>query len=161
MKLNTETKKKMLALKNLGLTDEEIIKVIEDDEKIDKGEKLFELPEELEKGAKKARMSGNTKGYTKANREKKVDNDKRFLIETLELALSPFAENVEIANPEREMTFTHNGKKYKIVLSCPRSQRGQFSFRFSTSRAGAAREEFRYLCTPTKNQNENLCKITY
>lgn len=121
MKLNTETKKKILALKNLGLTDEEIIKVIEDDEKIDKGEKLFELPEELEKGAKKARNAGNCKGYTKANREKKVDTDKRFLIETLELALSPFAENVEIANPEREMTFTHNGKKYKIVLSCPRS----------------------------------------
>ena len=112
------------ALKNLGLTDEEIADVLETDKRIDKGEKLFDLPEELEKGAKKARMSGNCNGYTKANREKKVDDDKRFLIETLELALSPFAENVEIANPEREMTFTHNGKKYKIVLSCPRSQRG-------------------------------------
>lgn len=122
MKLNAETKKKMLALKNLGLTDEEIIKVIEDDEKIDKGEKLFELPKELEKGAKKARNVGNCKGYTKpTNKEKKVDEDKKFLIETLELALSPFAENVEIANPEREMTFTYNGKKYKIVLSCPRT----------------------------------------
>ena len=53
MKLNTETKKKILALKNLDLTDEEIIKVIEDDEKIDKGEKLFDLPKELEKGAKR------------------------------------------------------------------------------------------------------------
>ena len=52
--------------------------------------------------------------------EKKVDNDKRFLIETLKLALLPFAENVEIANPAREMTFTYNDKKYKIVLSCPR-----------------------------------------
>ena len=109
------------ALKNLGLTDEEIADVVENDKRIDKREKLFELPEELKKGAKKARNAGNCNGYTKANREKKVDNDKRFLIETLELALSPFAENVEIANPEREMTFTHNGKKYKIVLSCPRS----------------------------------------
>ena len=109
------------ALKNLGLTDEEIADVIETDKRIDKGEKLFELDNELERGAKKARSAGNCNGYTKANREKKVDNEKRFLIETLELALSPFAENVEIANPEREMTFTHNGKKYKIVLSCPRS----------------------------------------
>lgn len=110
------------ALKNLGLTDEEIADVLETDKRIDKGEKLFELDKELEKGAKKARNTGNCKGYTKpTNREKKVDNEKRFLIETLELALSPFAENVEIANPEREMTFTHNGKKYKIVLSCPRS----------------------------------------
>lgn len=109
------------ALKKLGLTDEEIAEVIETDKRIDKGEKLFELPKELEQGARKARMSGNCNGYTKTAREKKVDTEKRFLIETLELALSPFAENVEIANPEREMTFTHNEKKYKIVLSCPRT----------------------------------------
>ena len=108
-------------MENLECNEETAKEIMETDKRIDKGEKLFELPPELEKGAKKARMSGNTKGYTKANREKKVDTDKRFLIETLELALSPFAENVEIANPEREMTFTHNDKKYKIVLSCPRS----------------------------------------
>ena len=115
-----EKENQVKALENLGLTAEEIAEVLADDEKIEKGAKLFELPEELEKGAKKARNAGNCNGYTKANREKKVDNEKRFLIETLELALSPFAEDVEIANPEREMTFTHNGKKYKIVLSCPR-----------------------------------------
>ena len=105
-------------MENLDCDEETAKEIMETDKKIDKGEKLFNLPEELEKGAKKARMSGNTKGYT---REKKVDEDKRFLIETLELALSPFAEDVEIANPEREMTFTHKGRKYKIVLSCPRS----------------------------------------
>ena len=105
-------------IEKLGCDEETAKDVIECDKRIDKGEKLFDLPEELEKGAKKARMSGNTKGYT---REKKVDEDKRFLVETLELALSPFAEDVKIANPEREMTFTHKGKKYKIVLSCPRS----------------------------------------
>ena len=106
----------------LGISREEAIQLIEDDKAIDRGAKMFELDPELEKGAKKARNAGNCKGYTKpTNREKKVDKDKRFLIETLELALSPFSENVEIANPEREMTFTHNGKKYKIVLSCPRS----------------------------------------
>ena len=111
-----------LALFALGMSEEEVAEVIECDKRIDKGEKLFELDKELEKGAKKARNVGNCKGYTKpTNREKKVDNEKKFLIETLELALSPFAENVEISNPEREMTFTHNGKKYKIVLSCPRS----------------------------------------
>lgn len=106
------------ALKNLGLTDEEIADVVETDRRIDKGEKLFELDKELEKGAKKARMSGNTKGYT---REKKVDEDKKFLMETLELALTGFADNEKIINPEREMTFEYKGKKYKIVLSCPRT----------------------------------------
>ena len=117
----TEKEKQIQALKNLGLTDKEVAEVLADDKKIDKGAKLFELPDELKEATKKARNAGNCKGYTKpANREKKVDNDKRFLIETLKLALLPFAENVEIANPEREMTFTHNSKKYKIVLSCPR-----------------------------------------
>lgn len=124
MKLNAETKKKILALKNLDLTDEEIIKVIEDDEKIDKGEKLFDLPKELEKGAKKARMSGNCKGYTKSvDKEKKIDVVKRFLIQSMGEIAENLADNgtIEIANPEREFTFVYKDKKYKIVLSCPRN----------------------------------------
>ena len=122
-----EKEKQIQALKNLGLTDEEVAKVLADDEKIDKGAKLFELPKELEQGAKKARNAGNCKGYTKpTNREKKVDEDKRELIYIIKNALTnPLCgnlpvENLEIANPEREMTFTYNDKKYKIVLSCPR-----------------------------------------
>lgn len=122
-----EKEKQTQALKNLGLTDEEVAEVLADDEKIDKGAKLFELSKELEQGAKKARNAGNCKGYTKpTNREKKVDEDKRELIYIIKNALTnPLCgnlpvENLEIANPEREMTFTHNGKKYKIVLSCPR-----------------------------------------
>ena len=109
------------ALKNLGLTDEEIADVIETDKRIDKGEKLFELDKELEKGAKKARSAGNCNGYTKANREKKADPDKGKLIADL-LDGIPYAENVEIANREREFTFEYKGKKYKVVLSCPRTQ---------------------------------------
>lgn len=108
------------ALKNLGLTDEEIADVVETDKRIDKGEKLFELDKELEKGAKKARSAGNCNGYTKANREKKADPDKGKLIADL-LDGIPYAENVEIANREREFTFEYKGKKYKVVLSCPRS----------------------------------------
>ena len=117
-----EREQQIQALKNLGLTDKEITEVLADDEKIDKGAKLFELPEELKKGAKKARNAGNCKGYTKpTNREKKVDEDKRELIYIIQNALTnPLCGNLP-ANPEREMTFTHNGKKYKIVLSCPRS----------------------------------------
>ena len=122
MKLNTETKKKILALKNLGLTDEEIIKVIEDDEKIDKGEKLFELPEELKKGAKKARNAGNCNGYTKANREKKVDTDKREIINLIAETVENITDGgtVDINNPEREIEFIKDNRKYRIVLSCPR-----------------------------------------
>lgn len=115
-----EKEKQIQALKNLGLTDKEVAEVLADDEKIDKGAKLFELPKELAEGAKKARNAGNCKGYTKpTNREKKVDEDKRVLIADL-LEAIPYAENVIITNPEREFEFVYNGKKYKIVLSCPR-----------------------------------------
>ena len=114
-------------MENLDCDEETAKEIMETDKRIDKGEKLFELPKELEKGAKKARNAGNCKGYTKpTNREKKVDEDKRELIYIIKNALTnPLCgnlpvENLEIANPEREMTFTHNGKKYKIVLSCPR-----------------------------------------
>ena len=108
------------ALKNLGLTDEEIADVVETDRRIDKGEKLFDLPKDLEKGAKKARCAGNCNGYTKAKREKKVDPDKGKLIADL-LDGIPYAENVEIVNREREFTFTFRDRKFKIVLSCPRT----------------------------------------
>ena len=107
-------------MKNLDCDEETAKNVIECDKRIDKGEKLFELDKELEKGAKKARMSGNCNGYTKTNREKKVDLDKGKLIGDL-LDGIPYAENIEIVNREREFTFEYRGKKYKVVLSCPRT----------------------------------------
>lgn len=119
-----EQQKQITALKNLGLTDEEIAEVLADDERIDKGAKLFELPEELEKGAKKARNAGNCKGYTKPKeRTKAEDTEKRTLIKAIFEAIEPLTDEktVYINNAERELEFVRNGKKYKIVLSCPRS----------------------------------------
>lgn len=113
-----------LALFALGLSEEEVADVLECDKRIDKGEKLFELPEELQKGAKKARNAGNCNGYTKpTNREKKVDEDKRHLINLLVDGVNDNtkAHDFQVVNAEREFTFTYNGKKYKVVLSCPRS----------------------------------------
>ena len=111
------------ALKNLGLTDGEIADVIETDKRIDKGEKLFELDKELEKGAKKARSAGNCNGYTKANREKKVDTEKRAIIQCMTEIAENLADNgtVNLTNAEREFDFIYKGRKFKIVLSCPRT----------------------------------------
>lgn len=111
-------------MKNLDCDEETAKDVIECDKRIDKGEKLFELPEELQKGAKKARNAGNCKGYTKSTeKEKKVDVVKRFLIQCMGEIAENLADNgtIEIVNPEREFTFVYKDKKYKIVLSCPRS----------------------------------------
>ena len=110
-------------MKKLDCDEETAKDVIECDKRIDKGEKLFELPEELEKGAKKARMSGNCNGYTKpTNREKKVDTDKREIINLIAETVENLTDEgtVYINNPEREIEFVKGGRKYKIVLSCPR-----------------------------------------
>lgn len=119
-----EKRKQIEALKNLGLTDEEVEDVLKADDEIDHGKKLFELPKELEEGAKKARMAGNCKGYTKPEKkEKPIDESKRAIISALAETVENITDTgtVEVINPEREILFTANGKKYKIVLSCPRT----------------------------------------
>ena len=112
----------------LGCTEEEALQTIEDDKKIDKGEKLFELDPELEKGSKKARQAPRKANSTPTKRERKGDDDKRFLIALLHSALvnsdnEGFTElpQVEITNPERQIDFTFSGRKFRIVLSAPRS----------------------------------------
>ena len=112
-----------LALFALGLSEVEVADVLETDKRIDKGEKLFELSKELEKGAKKARISGNCNGYTKANREKKVDTEKRAIIQCMTEIAENLADNgtVNLTNAEREFDFVYKNRKFKIVLSCPRS----------------------------------------
>ena len=55
-------------------------------------------------------------------RERKADENKRFLINVI---AALFEENkvvsdIEIVNPEREITFSFMGETYKIILSRPR-----------------------------------------
>ena len=116
------------AMRKIGLTDAEILSILATDKRIDKGEKLFELDADLEKGAKKARRADRTNTPKKRTRE--TDNDKRFLIDALVWAVTTDIENagdnvlatdVEITNEEREFLFTYNGRRFKVVLSCPRS----------------------------------------
>lgn len=118
-------------LRKLGLTDEEIANVLATDKEIDQGAKHFELAEELKPGAKKARRADRTDTPKPAHRERKPNEDKRFLLSALVWAMTTdidqagdnvLATDVEIINPEREFLFTYNGIKYKVVLSVPRGQ---------------------------------------
>lgn len=107
---------------DLGCTEEEAYEVIEADRKIDKGEKLFELDPELEKGAKKARQAPRKANATPTKRERKEDTDKRILIQFLTNALTNGdITKYEITNPERQIDFEFSGRKFRIVLSAPRS----------------------------------------
>ena len=114
-----------------GYTEEEIEDMLKADREIDRGADLFPLDPELEKGAKKARRADRTDTPQKANRERKPNDDKRFLIDALVWAVTTdieqagdnvLATDVEIINPEREFLFTYCGKKYKVVMSVPRGQ---------------------------------------
>ena len=118
------------AMRKVGMTEEEIADVLKCDKAIDRGEKLFSLVPELEQGAKKARRADRTDTPKPIVRERKEDNDKRFLIDALVWAVTTDTENagdnvlatdVEILNTEREFLFTYNGRKFKVTLSCPRN----------------------------------------
>lgn len=114
------TEKQRKAFENLGFSPEEMEEVLATDKEIDRGAKLFELPEELKAGAKKARQAERKPNATPTKREKKVNNDKLFLMETIKNALAD-CDHLELTNPEREMIFHFNGVKYKLTLACPRS----------------------------------------
>ena len=107
----------------LGLTEEEAKQLLEDDKKIDKGEKLFELPPDLEAGAKKARQADRktVDAYGKKSvRERKADNDKSRLIEIIAESLAQVEIIPTVTNAEREMEFIYNDRKFKLTLSAPR-----------------------------------------
>ena len=115
------------AMRKCGMTEDEILDVLTADREIDRGAKLFELDAELQAGAKKARRADRTD--TPKPRERKPNDDRRFLIDALVWAMTTdieqagdnvLATDVEIVNPEREFLFTYNGTKYKVVLSAPR-----------------------------------------
>ena len=107
-------------LRKLGLTDTEIADVLATDKEIDQGAKHFELAEDLKPGAKKARRADRTDTPKKAVRERKEDRDKRALIYLLASAIGN-VKTEDVINPEREFLFTYNGRKFKVVLSCPRN----------------------------------------
>lgn len=115
-------------MKTLDLTEEEALQLIEDDKAIDRGAKMFDLDPELEKASKRARQAPRTSTPTPTKRTKKEDTDKGFLIRLLAKALENsddvgFTETpqIEITNPERQIDFTFSGRKFRIVLSAPRS----------------------------------------
>ena len=107
-------------MKALNISREEAIELMEEDKRIDKGEKLYELDPELEKGAKKARQADRKTITTK--REKKAKPEKVELCESMMEGLRTLGvEEFSVTNAEREFIFHHNGTKYKVTLACPRS----------------------------------------
>ena len=110
----------------LDISREEATQMLEDDKRIDKGEKLFTLTPEQEKASKKARQADRKKKTTvykfdTSKRKKPENKGKQAIITALTESVENLgAENLEVTNNEREFFFELNGTKYKIVLSMPR-----------------------------------------
>ena len=120
----TEREQKKIALLNLGLSHEEAEEVLTADDEIDKGGKLFELSAEGKEAEKKYKNCGvrtvKSPYGQKVQKEKKVDTDKRFLVNILIDTIERNCGKVEIINAEREFEFKYNDRKFKITLSAPR-----------------------------------------
>ena len=112
----------------LGITREEAIQLIADDEEIDRMTRTSDIDGDLtaeqRKSAKKARQADRKPTVYKfdTTKRKRAENTgKRFLIDEIKKCLeNAGADNLEVTNPEREIIFMSEGTKYKIVLSAPR-----------------------------------------
>ena len=110
-------------MKNLGCDYETAKQVVLDDEKVEKGEKLFELTDEQKANSKKYRQ-GDRKPtvYKLDKRERKADLDKRHLIDLLSATLAEVADSEPtVTNIERQVDFEFKGRKFRVVLSAPRT----------------------------------------
>ena len=105
---------------------EEALKVVEDDDIIDAGGRCDwekdPTPEE-KKVMRQARMADRVVTAGKQKRTRTEDTDKRELMRELETLAGDLGESVEVTNPERELEFLYNGRKFKITLSAPRGSK--------------------------------------
>ena len=106
----------------LHCSREEALQIIEDDRRIDKGEKLFELTEEQKQASKEARQAPRTPTvYKFTKREKKAKPEKAQICSAMIEGLKELGiADLNVTNEEREFLFTLNGVKYKVTLACPR-----------------------------------------
>lgn len=115
-------------MNTLGITRDEAIQLIADDEEIDHMTRTSDidgdLTDEQRKSAKKARQADRKPTIYKfdtSKRTRKENTGKRALIETIKEALeNSGCTDLEVTNIEREIIFFADGTKYKIVLSAPR-----------------------------------------
>lgn len=112
-------------MKTLDISEAEAKQMIADDEAIEKGADPFPLTTEQKKASKQARGTG-TRAYTFTKRERKPDEDKRFLVDLLmhslfRCSLQNAVDKINVINPERQIDFVYNDRKFRIVLSAPRT----------------------------------------
>lgn len=108
-------------LKQLALEDKEIDKMTSNAE-IDSD--LTDDQKAISKDARKSDRKPNLSSWGKETKSRRKEKpEQKAMIDSFLKVLKEEhnAENIEIINDQAQFTFTVSGKKYKIVLSCPRS----------------------------------------
>lgn len=110
-------------MKNLDLSREEAIQLLQDDE----DDVSVDLTAEQKKVVKKMTQGDRKKETAPRKRERKPDEDKRHLMTILEIAVghNPSVTDFVFTNPEREATFRYNGELYRLTLAKPREKKGE------------------------------------
>lgn len=108
-------------MKNLSLSREEAIQLLQDDE----DDVSVELTAEQKKVVKKMTQGDRKKETAPRKRERKVDENKRALIRAFAECAMDCGDDVSITNPEREIMFLYNGERYRLTLAKPREKKGE------------------------------------
>ena len=93
----------------------------------DENDVSVELTTDQKKAVKEMTQADRKKEITPRKRERKADENKRFLINRLYDGLYACAETIEITNLEREIELTYEGEKYRVVLMKPRKEKNNVS----------------------------------
>ena len=102
-------------MKKLGIDHDEAEQMWLDEQE----DNLPELTEEQKAVEKEMMRADRKKETTPRKRERKPDDDKRFLITKINDALHLYA-CASVVNPEREIEIIYKGNRYRLTLSKPR-----------------------------------------
>ena len=113
-------------MKVLGVTEEEAWEIHAHDKAVERGADPYPLTAEQEKASKQARQVSKAPTVykldnTAGKRSKKEDADKATLMNALFTAILPMCDTYEVTNAVREFCSTYHERKFKVVLSAPRS----------------------------------------
>lgn len=114
-----------LFMKNLGLTYEEAVNLLNDDKQVDRMTSAKQwnddLTDEQKKVVKQSKnVSKGSTGKQSNPKERKVDEDKKLLIAEIANFLQTLGAEVEIENDQKIIRLVFNERKFKVDLSATR-----------------------------------------
>lgn len=125
----TDKQEKQIAvyMKNLGISREEAIELLQDDDDIDHDkEKAFDLPKEkLKEVTKSCGKREYKKDPNRKKQERPKDTIKIGIIAELAKYLKGRYSDVAITNESKLITFTYEGDTYEIDLKRKRKEKGK------------------------------------